>query len=111
LSAPASINLDRPICRAAFAAFALASFGYDWTKRVPWIVEAVRKNRVKQFVIDGEAVVLSVDGIADFNALHSRKHDHEVQLYSGNPASAKALASLPSTSSVPLCDNRKPGAI
>jgi len=36
---------------------------------------------VKQFVIDGEAVVLGVDGVADFNALHSRKHDHEVQLY------------------------------
>jgi len=25
--------------------------------------------------------VLSVDGIPDFNALQSRKHDHEVQLY------------------------------
>jgi bifunctional non-homologous end joining protein LigD len=32
-------------------------------------------------VIDGEAVVLGVDGISDFNALHSRKHDHEFQLY------------------------------
>jgi bifunctional non-homologous end joining protein LigD len=31
-------------------------------------------------VIDGEAV-LGVDGVADFNALHSRKHDYEVQLY------------------------------
>jgi bifunctional non-homologous end joining protein LigD len=30
-------------------------------------------------VLDGEAVILSVDGIADFNALHSRLHDHEVQ--------------------------------
>ncbi|WP_283810982.1 hypothetical protein [Bradyrhizobium zhanjiangense] len=39
------------------------------------------KNRQKQFVIDGEAVILGVDGISDFNALHSRKHDHEVQLY------------------------------
>jgi bifunctional non-homologous end joining protein LigD len=29
-------------------------------------------------LIDGEAVVLGVDGISDFNALHSRKHDHEV---------------------------------
>ena len=55
--------------------------GYDWTNRYPWIVEAARKNRIKQFVIDGEAVVLGVDGIADFNALHSRKHDDEVQLY------------------------------
>jgi ATP-dependent DNA ligase len=36
---------------------------------------------VRQFVIDGEAVVLGVDGVADFNALHSRKHDAEVQLY------------------------------
>jgi bifunctional non-homologous end joining protein LigD len=55
--------------------------GYNWTDRYPWIVEAARKNRVKQFIIDGEAVVLGVDGVADFNALHSRKHDAEVQLY------------------------------
>jgi ATP-dependent DNA ligase len=54
--------------------------GYDWTKRYPWIVEAARKNRQKRFVIDGEAVVLGVDGIADFNALHSGKHNEEVQL-------------------------------
>jgi bifunctional non-homologous end joining protein LigD len=26
-------------------------------------------------------VVLGVDGVAEFNVLHSRKHDHEVQLY------------------------------
>jgi bifunctional non-homologous end joining protein LigD len=44
-------------------------------------VEAALKNRQKHFVIDGEAVVLGVDGISDFNALHARKHDHEVQLY------------------------------
>jgi bifunctional non-homologous end joining protein LigD len=31
------------------------------------------------FVIDGEAVLLGVDGISDFNGLHSRKHDDEVQ--------------------------------
>jgi len=29
----------------------------------------------------GEAVVLGVDGMPDFNALHSRKHDEEVQFY------------------------------
>jgi ATP-dependent DNA ligase len=52
---------------------------YNWTSRYPWIVEAARKIRQKRFVMDGEAVVLGVDGIADFNALHSRKHDHEVQ--------------------------------
>ena len=33
------------------------------------------------FVLDGEAVLLGVDGIADFNGLHSRKHNDEVQLY------------------------------
>jgi bifunctional non-homologous end joining protein LigD len=37
--------------------------------------------RQKQFVIDGEAVILGVDGFPDFNALHSRKQDDEVQLY------------------------------
>ena len=55
--------------------------GHDWTGRYPWIVELALKNRTKQFVVDGEAVVLGIDGIADFNALHSRQHDDEVQLY------------------------------
>jgi bifunctional non-homologous end joining protein LigD len=54
--------------------------GYDWTKRFPWIVEAALKNRQKRFVIDGEAVILGVDGISDFDALHSGKHSEEVQL-------------------------------
>jgi bifunctional non-homologous end joining protein LigD len=53
--------------------------GYNWSDRYLWIVEAARKVRQKRFVLDGEAVVLGVDGIADFNALHSRKHDAEVQ--------------------------------
>ena len=43
--------------------------GYNWTDRFPWIVEAAQKNRVKRFVVDGEAVVLGFDGIADFEAL------------------------------------------
>jgi bifunctional non-homologous end joining protein LigD len=55
--------------------------GHDWSVRFPWIVESALRNRQKHFVIDGEAVVLGVDGIPDFNALHSRKHDEEVQLY------------------------------
>jgi bifunctional non-homologous end joining protein LigD len=32
-------------------------------------------------VIDGEAVLLGVDGVSDFDGLHSRQHDDEVQLY------------------------------
>ena len=55
--------------------------GYDWTQRYPWIIEGALKNKHRQFVIDGDGVVLGIDGVADFNALHSRKHDHEVQLY------------------------------
>ena len=55
--------------------------GYNWTKCYPWIVEAALKNRYKQFVIDGEAVILGVDGVSDFEALHSGKHNDEVQLY------------------------------
>ncbi|MEZ2143212.1 DNA ligase [Bradyrhizobium sp. DN5] len=59
----------------------LSRNGTDWTRRYPWIAEAALKNRQEHFVIDGEAVILGVDGISDFNALHSHKHDHEVQLY------------------------------
>jgi ATP-dependent DNA ligase len=55
--------------------------GHDWTARYPLIVEAALKNRQTSFVIDGEAVLLGVDGISDFNGLHSRKHNEEVQLY------------------------------
>jgi bifunctional non-homologous end joining protein LigD len=55
--------------------------GNDWTDRYPLIVQAALKNRQTSFVIDGEAVLLGVDGISDFNGLHSRRHDDEVQLY------------------------------
>ncbi len=54
--------------------------GYNWTNRFPWIVEAALKNRQKHFVIDGEGVILGVDGYSDFDALHSGKHNEEVQL-------------------------------
>jgi bifunctional non-homologous end joining protein LigD len=40
--------------------------GYDWSSRYPLIVEAARRIRTKQFVLDGEAVLLGVDGISDF---------------------------------------------
>ena len=40
-------------------------------------VEAALKNRLKRFVIDGEAVILGVDGISDFDALHSGKHSEK----------------------------------
>ena len=55
--------------------------GYDWTDRYPWIAEAALRNKSTSFVIDGEAVLLGVDGVSDFDGLHSRKFDTEVQLY------------------------------
>ena len=55
--------------------------GLDWTKRYPWIVETARKTKKKQFILDGEAVVLGVDRISNFDDLHSRQYDEEVQLY------------------------------
>jgi bifunctional non-homologous end joining protein LigD len=55
--------------------------GYDWSHRFPLIVEAALRNRQSSFVIDGEAVLLGVDGRSDFNGLHSRQHDAEVQFY------------------------------
>ena len=53
---------------------------HDWSGRFPWIVESVLKDRRRQFAIDSKAVILGIDGIADFNALHSRQRDEEVQL-------------------------------
>jgi bifunctional non-homologous end joining protein LigD len=44
-------------------------------------VAAALCNRHSSFVLDGEAVLLGVDGRSDFNGLHSRKHDAEVEFY------------------------------
>jgi len=55
--------------------------GLDWTKRFPWIVESALKIRQQQFTLDGEAVLLGVDGKSDFAGLHSGKHNAEVQFY------------------------------
>ena len=55
--------------------------GHDWSDRYPLISEAALRNRNSIFVIDGEAVLLGVDGRSDFNGLHSRQHDDEVQFY------------------------------
>ena len=55
--------------------------GHDWSSRYPRIVEAALRNRNSSFVLDGEAVLLGVDGVSDFNGLHSRRHDHEVEFY------------------------------
>ena len=55
--------------------------GHDWSGRFPLITEAARRIKADSFVIDGEAVLLGVDGVSDFAGLHSRKFDHEAQFY------------------------------
>src|SRR5580693_9133164 len=81
--------------------------GYDWTKRYPWIVEAALKNRQKHFVIDGEAVILGVDGISDFDALHSGKHNEEVQCApsTSSPRAVTICASCRSTCARPTSND------
>jgi len=55
--------------------------GLDCSWRFPWIVETALKMKQQRFIIDGEITVLDVQGISDFNALHSNKHNDEAQLY------------------------------
>ena len=55
--------------------------GHDWSGRFPLITEAALPNRNSSFVLDGEDVLLGVGGISDFNGMHSRKHDAEVEFY------------------------------
>jgi bifunctional non-homologous end joining protein LigD len=58
--------------------------GYDWSDRYPAIVAAARKLREPSFVIDGEAVILGADGLADFDRLHARTNDGEPRLVAFN---------------------------
>src|SRR5215467_6718921 len=49
--------------------------GHDWARRFPLIVTAALKLRQEHFVLDGETVVLGPDGVSDFGALHSGRHN------------------------------------
>lgn len=49
----------------------------DWTKRYPRIVEYAARIKGSA-IIDAEVVCLDADGIAQFDALHSRVMDHAV---------------------------------
>jgi ATP-dependent DNA ligase len=54
--------------------------GHDWARRFPLIVTAALKLRQEHFVLDGETVVLGLDGVSDFGALRSGRHN-EAQFY------------------------------
>jgi bifunctional non-homologous end joining protein LigD len=49
--------------------------GADWSKRYPLIVQDAARIEGSA-IIDAEVVWLSNDGVADFDALHSRVNDH-----------------------------------
>lgn len=59
----------------------LSKSGLDWAWRFPFIVETALKMKQQRFIIDGEITVLDVQGVSDFNALHSNRHNDEAQLY------------------------------
>jgi bifunctional non-homologous end joining protein LigD len=48
---------------------------------IQWIVQSALQNRQGQFVLDGEAVILGLDGVSDFDTRHSGRHNDEVQFY------------------------------
>jgi ATP dependent DNA ligase domain len=55
--------------------------GHDWADRFPAIVEAAARLKAQSFLIDGEAVITSDDGMSDFRALRSRRRGHEAVLF------------------------------
>ena len=50
--------------------------GADWSARYPLIVKAAARIKGSA-IIDAEVVCLDDQGVADFDALHSRAWDHE----------------------------------
>jgi bifunctional non-homologous end joining protein LigD len=55
--------------------------GHDWADRFTGIVEAASRIKATSFLIDGEVVITSDDGMSDFHALRSKRRGHEAVLY------------------------------
>ena len=55
--------------------------GHDWADRFPAIVDAALRIKASSFVIDGEAVITSDDGMSDFRALRSKRRGIEAVLF------------------------------
>ena len=68
------------VCRRAGRVRVFTRRGYDWTERYPLIREAMLALP-QDATIDGEAVVCDAAGVANFDLLHSRKHDGRAFLY------------------------------
>jgi bifunctional non-homologous end joining protein LigD len=93
-----------------------------WRSRPRWAVTrfddantAALKLRQEDFVIDGETVVVGLDGGSDFGALHSGRHNERAQFYAfdmlaGDGEGQRQLAlSLRKTNLARLLRRRIPG--
>ena len=49
--------------------------GHDWADRFPAIVDAALRIKATSFLIDGEVVITSDDGMSDFRVLRSKRRD------------------------------------
>jgi bifunctional non-homologous end joining protein LigD len=54
--------------------------GYDFADRYPLIVDAIARLPVRTCIIDGEAIVVDQNGLATFDLLRYRRHDHAATL-------------------------------
>jgi hypothetical protein len=82
--------------------------GHDWTDRYPAIATAAGKLRARSFTMDGEAVVVGVDGVAIFDALHRRRKAIFFSLLFG-PAPAAASAHCRKSEESRYCKNGQDG--
>ena len=55
--------------------------GHDWADRFPSIVHAAAHLEGQSFLIEGEVVIISIDGMSDFYALRSRRREPEAVLH------------------------------
>jgi len=79
--------------------------GHDWTGRYPLIVEAALRNRQTSFVIDGEAVLLGVDGHRRAE-IGAPAHQERARLVEAVPADCRDGAQTPRGSRSPLRNKR-----
>jgi bifunctional non-homologous end joining protein LigD len=63
------------------SAVGLTRRGFDWSKRYPIILKALRSLKVQSVTIDEEAVWCDAAGMPSFDELHSRAYDDQVVLY------------------------------
>jgi hypothetical protein len=54
--------------------------GYNFARRFPKIVDAVRSLPAKSCFIDGEAIAVDANGLSTFELLRSWRHDHAAVL-------------------------------